>query len=102
MRRGQCPAFIRFQSFTDEKKNFLALVVFRSRGSAGGEFMPTSSSSIGMEGDALESLRTFLRGMRDSCYQYLGIAAQIKVDDDNVADAGAVGVLEDTHAREHA
>ena len=47
--------------------------------------MPTSSSSIGMEGDALESLRTFLRGMRDSCYQYLGIAAQIKADDDNVA-----------------
>lgn len=52
---------------------------------AGGQFVPSASSSIGMEQDNPESLRTFLRGMRDSIYQYLGIVSQIKVDDNNLA-----------------
>ena len=53
--------------------------------SAGRSGFPMTSSNLAMEGDTIESLRTFIRGMRDSSYQFLGILCQIKVADDNLA-----------------
>eukprot|EP00216_Chloropicon_sp_CCMP2111_P004864 CAMPEP_0198240168 /NCGR_PEP_ID=MMETSP1446-20131203/5364_1 /TAXON_ID=1461542 ORGANISM="Unidentified sp, Strain CCMP2111" /NCGR_SAMPLE_ID=MMETSP1446 /ASSEMBLY_ACC=CAM_ASM_001112 /LENGTH=1315 /DNA_ID=CAMNT_0043922867 /DNA_START=165 /DNA_END=4112 /DNA_ORIENTATION=- len=44
-----------------------------------------TSSAIVMENDNLDALRTFLRGARDSIYQFLGTATQLSVEDQSIA-----------------
>ena len=51
----------------------------------GAQSFPSSATNATMEADNTEALRIFVRGVRDSIYQFLGTASQLRVGDQNLA-----------------
>jgi len=54
-------------------------------GNQSGGAGPTSSSLINLEADSFEALRHFIKGVRDSSYQFLGLMSHLVVEEDAIA-----------------